>query len=135
MLVPRRHQKHRGEKTMKRVLILATLAVMLAACANKKTVNILISNTSATDITNVAVRVPVEDILRHIDTHSVDSLILLNEKNQQVDFSLTQRNQEIEFIVPIVRARSQKNYSINIRDTEFSDNLFSFRTTSINISL
>lgn len=120
---------------MKRVLILATLAVMLAACANKKTVNILISNTSATDITNVAVRVPVEDILRHIDTHSVDSLILLNEKNQQVDFSLTQRNQEIEFIVPIVRARSQKNYSINIRDTEFSDNLFSFRTTSINISL
>jgi hypothetical protein len=114
---------------------LATIALMLAACNNDSTVNILISNAKDADTTNVKVHVPIDKILMHLDAQSVDSLVLLNEKNQQVDFTVTHGNQDIEFVVPFINARSQKNYSINTNDTGLSDNIFSFRTTSITVNL
>ena len=120
---------------MKKIMITMAMAVILAACANKNTVNILISNHNTNDTTNVIVHVPVEKILLHIDTQNVDSLILLNEKNQPVDFTVTHGNQDIEFVVPIIKAHSQKNYSLNTSNAELRDNLFSFRTTSISVNL
>ena len=120
---------------MKKIVTIAFLVMLLTACTNQSTVNILISNTGDTDTTNVVVHVPIEKVIVHLNTESVDSLIILNEKNQQVNFSITHGHQDIEFVVPIVKARSQKNYSINTNNTELSDNLFSFRTTSISINL
>ena len=120
---------------MRKILSIAVIALMFSACANKSTVNILISNENRKDTTNVIVQVPVDEILLHPDAQSVDSLTLLNEKNQQVDFTLTNDKQKIEFTVPIVKAYSQKNYSLNTNRNKLSDNLFSFRTTSINIAL
>ena len=113
----------------------ATMAVMLAACANKSTVNILIANEHNSDTTNVVVNVPIDEIMQHVDAQSVDSLTLLNEKNQSVAFSTTSDGKSIEFTVPIIKARSQKNYSLNTGNSSLSDNLFSFRTTSINVEL
>ena len=120
---------------MKKLVILAAITLMMTAFANKSTVNILISNAHDTDTTNVAVQVPIDLIMQHIDTESVDSLILLNEKNQKVDFTITHGNQDIEFIVPVVKARSQKNYSLNTNINRLSDNIFSFRTTNISVNL
>ena len=120
---------------MKKIVTLAFLTILLAACANQNTVNILISKTNDHDTTNVVVHVPIEKVITHINTSSVDSLIILNEKNQRVDFLITHGNQDIEFIVPIVKARSQKNYSINTAHTELGDNIFSFRTASITVNL
>lgn len=120
---------------MKKKLCIAIIAVLCSACANKSTVNILISNENPKDTANVTVQVPVDEILRHLDVQDVDSLTLLNEKNQQVEFSITHNKQKIEFTVPIVKGYSQKNYSLNTNRNKLSDNLFSFRTSSINVDL
>jgi len=122
---------------MKKVLILAAMLVMLASCANKRTVNILISNTNPTDTVNAVVRVPIEKIVQHLEVQNVDSLILYNEKNQKVDFKVTHGNQDIEFVVPVVKSRSQKNYSLHINTPpkKLKENIFSFRAKSINVTL
>ena len=123
---------------MKLIVTIATVAAMtiiLAACANKSTVNILIANEHNQDTTNVVVNVPIDEIMMHVDAPSVDSLTLLNEKNQPVAFSTTSDGKNIEFIVPVINARSQKNFSLNTSNPSLSDNLFSFRTTSINVEL
>lgn len=120
---------------MKKILSIAILVFLCSACANKSTVNILISNEHPKDTANVTVQVPVDEILSHLDVQVVDSLTLLNEKNQQVQFVLTHDKQRIEFVVPIVKGYSQKNYSLNTNQNKLSDNLFSFRTTSINVDL
>jgi len=122
---------------MKKILIIATLVLMLSSCADKSSVNILISNTNPTDTVNAVVRVPIENIIQHLEVQNVDSLILLNEKNQQVDFKITHGSQDIEFVVPVVKARSQKNYSLNVhKGTEnLKENIFSFRTKSVSVNL
>ena len=114
---------------------MATMAMLFVACANKSTVNILISNEHNSDTTNVVVHVSVDEIMQHVDAQSIDSLTLLNEKNQPVAFTTTPDGKEIQFTVSIIKARSQKNYSLNTDNPSLSDNLFSFRTTSINVDL
>ena len=52
---------------MKKILCIAIIAVLCSACANKSTVNILISNENPKDTANVTVQVPVDEILRHLD--------------------------------------------------------------------
>ncbi len=120
---------------MKIIVILATVAALATSCTNKNTVNILIANTHNNDTTDVVVQVPIESIIQHLDTESVDSLVLLDEKNQRIDFTVTHGNQNIEFVVPIVKARSQKNYSLNTSANKLSESIFSFRSTSINVNL
>ena len=120
---------------MRKLLVIMIVALLCAACENKNTVNILISNRNDRDTTQVAVKVSVDEVLKHLNAQAPDSLILLNEKNQQVDFTVSPAGDNIECVVPIVKARSQKNFSINTGNTQLSDNLFSFRTTSINIDL
>lgn len=117
------------------IATMATMAMLLVACANKSTVNILITNEHNSDTTNVVVHVAVDEIIQHVDAQSVDSLTLLNEKNQPVAFSTTSDGKNIEFIVPVINARSQKNFSLNTSNPSLSDNLFSFRNTSINVEL
>ena len=122
---------------MKKILIIVAMVVMLASCADKSSVNILISNTNPTDTVDAVVRVPIEKIIQHLEVQNVDSLILLNEKNQRVDFNVAHGNQDIEFVVPVVKAHSQKNYSLNVHDDEedLKENIFSFRSTSITVKL
>ena len=120
---------------MKKILTIIALALVCMACKNKSTVNILIANEHNSDTTNVVVNVPIDEIMQHVDAQSVNSLTLLNEKNQEVAFTTTPDGKSIEFVVPVVKARSQKNYSLNTSNPSLSDNLFSFRTTSINVEL
>ncbi|MBR5640258.1 MAG: hypothetical protein IKW83_11110 [Muribaculaceae bacterium] len=120
---------------MKKILTIIALALVCMACENKSTVNILIANEHDRDTTNVVVHIAVNEIMQHVDAKSVDSLTLLNEKNQPVTFTTTGDGKNIEFVVPVVKARSQKNYSLNTSNPSLSDNLFSFRKTSININL
>ena len=111
------------------------MAIALAACANKSTVNILIANEHTSDTTHVVVHIAIDEIMQHVDAPSIDSLTLLNERNQPVTFTITSDGKNIEFAVPIVKERSQKNYSLNTSNPSLSDNLFSFLTTSINVKL
>ena len=120
---------------MRKLLVIMIVALLCAACENKNTVNILISNRNDRDTTQVAVKVSVDEVLKHLNAQAPDSLILLNEKNQQVDFTVSPAGDNIEFVVPIVKARSQKNFSINTGNTQLSDNLFSFRKASISVDL
>ena len=122
---------------MKKILIFATLVFMLASCADKSSVNILISNTNPTDTVNAVVHVHIENVIVHFEVQDVDSLVLLNEKNQQVDFKVVHGNQDIEFVVPVIKAHSQKNYSLKAKDAsqDLKGNMFSFRAKSITVKL
>lgn len=120
---------------MKKSLTITILALMCMACANKNNINILIANGHDNDTTYVVVNVAIDEIMQHIEAQSVDSLTLLNEKNQPVPFSTTADGKNIQFSVPIIKAQSQKNYTLNTNSPNLSDNIFSFRTASINIDL
>lgn len=120
---------------MKQFFTTLLLAVLLTSCTNTSTVNILISNSNKHDTTMVEVKVPLDKILDHLDAQSSDTLYLLNEKNQPVDYHRSVKNDSIIFTVPVIRQFSQKNYSIHTSSNQLSDNLFKFRTASINVEL
>lgn len=117
---------------------LATIIVLAAACcscANTSTVNILITNQSDHDTTNVEVSVAVRDVTKHLDMQPTDTLFLLNEKNLPVEFTYSNDGNNIIFTVPNIKMHSQKNFSFNKSHTQLSDNLFRFRTTSITVEV
>ncbi|MBR5030619.1 MAG: hypothetical protein IKX63_05905 [Muribaculaceae bacterium] len=120
---------------MKQFFTILLLAVLLTSCTNTSTVNILISNSQKRDVTMAEVKVPLDDILKHLDAQITDTLYLLNEKNQPVDYRRSAANDSIIFTVPIIKQYSQKNYSIHTSSNQLSDNLFKFRTASINVEL
>ena len=120
---------------MRKLLVIMVVALLCAACENKNTVNILISNRNDRDTTQVAVKVSVQEILKHVDVATVDQLTLLDEKNEEMPFTTTADGMSIEFVVPRANARSQKNYSLNATDNNLSNNLFSFRKASISVDL
>jgi len=122
---------------MKHLVTIFLIAIICCSCANTGTVNILIANKSGHDTTNVTVQVPLSEINEYLNYESRDSLILLNEKNNPVEHRWvnTPNGVSIEFNVPIIKMRSQKNFSINTSQKELSDNLFRFRTNSITVSI
>lgn len=107
------------------------LAAICCSCANTSNVNILVTNLSDHDTTQVKVIVPVEEVTKHLDMQPTDTLFLLNEKNMPVDFNYSTDGNNIIFTVPVIKLHSQKNYSFNKSRNKLSDNLFRFRTASI----
>ena len=111
------------------------LTLFFTSCTNSNTVNILISNPRSHDVKMGEVKVSVDDILQYIDAQSTDTLYLLNEQNLPVDYRRSAGNDTIIFVVPIVKQYSQKNYTIHSSGNKLSDNLFKFRTASINVEI
>lgn len=107
----------------------------LAGCTNTGTVNILIANTGSDDCRNARVAVAMADINTHLNIEEGDTLELLNEANQPVDFDITQDGDSITFTVPVVKQKSQKNYTLNAHEKTLADNLFRFRTANINVNV
>ena len=120
---------------MKKIFKLLLLTLLFTSCTNSNTVNILISNPNKHDVKMAEVKVPVNDILQYLDAQSTDTLYLLNEQNLPVDYRRSAGNDTIIFTVPIVKQYSQKNYTIHTSSNKLSDNLFKFRTASINVEL
>ncbi|MBQ2163738.1 MAG: hypothetical protein II445_04445 [Muribaculaceae bacterium] len=111
------------------------LAIACCSCANTSNVNILITNLSNHDTTNVEVRVPMSEVMKHLNMQPTDTLLVLNERNHPVDFSYSSDGNSIVFMVPSIKLHSQKNFSINKSRNELSDNLFRFRTASITVEV
>lgn len=111
------------------------LAIACCSCANTSNVNILITNLSNHDTTNVEVRVPMSEVMKHLNMQPTDTLLVLNERNHPVDFSYSSDGNYIVFMVPSIKLHSQKNFSINKSRNELSDNLFRFRTASITVEV
>ena len=105
----------------------------LAGCTNTGTVNILISNESSADCRNARVTLAMSDIKSHLDIGQGDSLTLLNEANQPVDFNITQDGDSLTFVVPVINQKSQKNYTLNAHEKSLADNLFRVRTANITV--
>lgn len=120
---------------MKKILTIIAVAVACCACSSSDSVNILITNESRHDTTQVTVRVPMQEIMKHLNVQMTDTVYLLNEKNTPVGYRRVNNRQDIEFVVPVINAFSQKNYSLYKDKNKLEDNLFTFRAASINISV
>ncbi len=117
------------------ILLIAIVAAMCTSCKNSSTVNILISNRSNGDLSNVRVVVPMSEVKKHLDISPTDTLFVLNEKNMHVDFSFSPDSSQLVFSVPMIKQYSQKNFSINTSSSSLSDNLLHFRTSSIMVEI
>ena len=71
----------------KKILLFILSALMLGACDNQNSVNILISNSSDQPLENREVTIALDTIRQWLDISISDTLILLNEKNQPLPYT------------------------------------------------
>lgn len=116
---------------MKHFFCYMILCMACVACTNTGTVNILIANESNADVKNARVVVACDDVMPHLTLGESDTLLLLNEANRSVPYHYTDTGDSIVFVVPVVKALSQKNFSLNVNEKRLADNLLRFRTASV----
>ena len=121
---------------MKKIIPLILLfCLLLTACENNHSVNILIANTANQSFKQREVIIPLDTIRMWLETNIEDTLILLNEKNEPMDYRYTEGRSAIAFIVPVIQSQSQKNYTINKSHTRLGENILAFRKKKIRIVL
>ena len=121
---------------MKKIIPLILLfCLLLTACENNHSVNILIANTANQSFKQREVIIPLDTICMWLELTDQDTLILLNEKNESQDFRFIKGRSAIAFIVPVIQSQSQKNYTINKSHTRLGENILAFRKKKIRIVL
>ena len=121
---------------MKKIIPVILLCILLlTACENKHSVNILIANTTNQSFRQREIIIPLDTICMWLEVSAKDTLILLNEKNVSQDFRFIKGRSAIAFIVPLIQGQSQKNYTINKTTTRLGQNILAFRQKKIRIVL
>ena len=121
---------------MRKAIFTALLALLvLTACENNNSVNILIANHSQRVLYNQQVTVQLAEIHQWLGITNSDTVILLNEKNEPLPYSYKDGHNAISFVVPVIQARSQKNFSINKSAIHLSQNFLAFRRKSIDVTI
>lgn len=121
---------------MKKIIPVILLCILLlTACENKHSVNILIANTTNQSFRQREIIIPLDTICMWLEVSAKDTLILLNEKNESQDFRFIKGRSAIAFIVPLIQGQSQKNYTINKTTTRLGQNILAFRQKKIRIVL
>ena len=120
---------------MKQYLFLFFCLLVLSSCSNRRSVNILIDNPSEQVLERQVVDLPLNQVKRLLDVASPDSLVLLNEMNVPVAYSVDSQSDQLSFTVPVVMAQSQKQYTLSTAMPNLVDNLFSFRHEKMKITL
>lgn len=121
---------------MKKIIPIILLCILLlTACENKHSVNILIANTTNQSFRQREIIIPLDTICMWLEVSAKDTLILLNEKNESQDFRFIKGRSAIAFIVPLIQGQSQKNYTINKTTTRLGQNILAFRQKKIRIVL
>ena len=121
---------------MKKIIpVILLCSLLLTACENKHSVNILIANTTNQSFRQREIIIPLDTICMWLEVSAKDTLILLNEKNESQDFRFIKGRSAIAFIVPLIQGQSQKNYTINKTTTRLGQNLLAFRKKKIRIVL
>ena len=121
---------------MKKIIPFILLcSLLLIACENNHSVNILIANTANQSFRQREIIIPLDTICMWLEVSAKDTLIMLNEKNESQDFRFIKGRSAIAFIVPLIQGQSQKNYTINKTTTRLGQNLLAFRQKKIRIVL
>ena len=121
---------------MKKIIpVILLCSLLLIACENNHSVNILIANTANQSFRQREIIIPLDTICMWLELTDQDTLILLNEKNESQDFRFIKGHSAIAFIVPVIQSQSQKNYTINKSHTRLGENILAFRKKKIRIVL
>lgn len=120
---------------MKQYLFLFFCLLMLSSCSNRRSVNILIANPSERIMEHQVVHLSLIQVKRLLNGASPDSLVLLNEMNVLVAYSVDSQSDQLSFTVPVVMPQSQKQYTLSTAMPNLVDNLFSFRHEKMKITL
>ena len=119
---------------MKKIIpFILLVSLLLTACENNNSVNILIANTSDRVVKNREVTIPLDTIRMWLGTSVEDTLILLNEKNEPLDYRYAEGRSAIIFLVPVIQKQSQKNFTLNKSDVRLGQNILAFRRKKIRI--
>lgn len=119
---------------MKKIIpLILFVGMLLTACENNNSVNILVANTSDRVVKNREVTIPLDTIRMWLGTTEEDTLILLNEKNEPLDYRYAEGRSAIIFLVPVIQKQSQKNYTLNKSDIRLQQNILAFRRKKIRI--
>ncbi|MBR5929481.1 MAG: hypothetical protein IKZ93_05810 [Prevotella sp.] len=119
---------------MKKIIpFILLVSLLLTACENNNSVNILIANTSDRVVKNREVTIPLDTIRMWLGTSVEDTLILLNEKNEPLDYHYAEGRSAIIFLVPVIQKQSQKNFTLNKSDVRLGQNILAFRRKKIRI--
>lgn len=95
---------------MKKVLYSLLIASFFASCANEKTAQITVSNTSQTERKNEIVEVAVKDIQAKLASTDTNNMIVVDANGQQVPYQITYDG---KLIFPAsVGAVAQANYTV-----------------------
>jgi hypothetical protein len=121
---------------MRKIQFIGVCLILLtiAGCTNHNSINIIIANTRQTDLYNTQVRVSLKTICHNLGIINMEEPILLNEKNNAVDYQLNATKDSIMFTVPIIHRNSQKTYSINKERPTLSNGFLRIRGENIRIN-
>ena len=90
-------------------------------------------NEDKNDKQDKLVQVSLEEILK-LQVDTLETSLLLNEKNLPVEYSLTPDKKFVSFVIS-VKGKSQKTYSIHKKRPSLSDNFMKFRSSNIYLTL
>ncbi len=113
---------------------MAVCCMALAACMNTDTTNIIVVNEDKNDKQDKLVQVSLEEIFLKLQVDTLETFLLLNEKNLPVEYSLTPDKKFVSFVIS-VKGKSQKTYSIHKKRPSLSDNFMKFRSSNIYLTL
>lgn len=97
---------------MRKIIPVLLLSLMLCACDNKNSVNVIVTNTEQRDINNVRVDVSVKEVCRLLGITTMKPIVL-NEKNAIISYVYNGTHDSISFYMPVIHKDSQKTFSVN----------------------
>lgn len=106
---------------MRKLLPVALLILLFVSCTSRTSVNIIVTNTQPHTIYNVEIVVSLSEVCRLMETDSIFSPIVLNEKNVSVPYTYSIHRDSIRFFMPIIHNESQKTFSINSQRPSLSN--------------
>lgn len=117
------------------ILLLLLSGLMFTGCSEHKSVNLLISNPTNGTLKDQQVGVPLNELHEYLLFDEATQLLLLNEKNEPVNFRIQPEKQRLEFVVPLVMPRAQKQFTLCTEMPSLWSNLFAFRRRSIPVNV
>lgn len=123
----------KGARQLRAIFYCLPIFAVATSCTNHNSINIIIANTQSHTLQNIKVAVSIKEVCTNLHIRSINSPLLLNEKNIPVKYEYNTTKDSIRFSVPIIHKNSQKTYSINRELPSLSNNFLRIRGENIRI--
>jgi hypothetical protein len=116
---------------MKKYFIFCMLLIVLNACDNHSSVNIIVTNTQPRSIYLVNVSVSIKEVCKLLNNPNfkdeIAKPLVLNEKNEAIPYTFNAKGDTIRFVMPLIHKKSQKTFSISTEKPTLSNSFLRIR--------